>query len=118
MAPEQIQACIEACTRSAEAGEAYVRVLTEGGESAPAKQTWKMVSDAVSMCKVTASTLMQVSAASKSCCQACVELCEIAARACSPDTREESAQCERALVHCATECRRLAGGLPEAHYLA
>lgn len=118
MAPEQIQACIEACKRAAEAGEAFVRTLTEGSETAVAIEAREVVGDAVAMSRITASTLMRVSAASKACCEACAQLTEMAAQACSNPGREVSAQCRRAMLHCAEECRRLAEGLPQARYLA
>lgn len=118
MAPEQIQACIEACNLCADMGDAYVRTLTDRSDEAQAENSAEALRDAAAMCRITASSLSRVSEASRICCEACAQLCELAARDCALDDQDEVAQCERALLHCADECRRLADGLPEARYHA
>lgn len=118
MAPEQIQACIDACNLCADMGDAYVRTLKDRSDEAALKNSMEVLRDATAMCRITASSLNRVSEASKICCEACAMLSEMAARACARDDEDEAAQCERVLLHCADECRRLAGGLPEVHYHA
>lgn len=122
MAPEQIQACWDACNLCAQAGETYLRALEReaGTEEAkdPAKDLKGILADAVGMCRITAASLARVGKGSSICCEACAQLCALSASACANEKGEMAAQCARAFAHCAEECRRLAAGLPHPSYLA
>lgn len=122
MAPEQIQACLEACKLCAEAGDVYLRALEHRGESEErtlsASDAYSVLADAIGMCRVTASSLARPGKGSRICCETCAQLCALGASVCDVMKGEMAAQCARTFAHCADECRRLAAGLPQAVYLA
>ncbi len=117
MAPEQIQSCIDACNLCAEACEQQLGEVTH--QPADQKEEIQiLVVDCAALCRLTASSLLAVSAASGLLTAACAQVCRMCASQEGHAHSDTSRQLIRACLHCAGECEHLSNGLPSASALA